>query len=777
MKEIKKKGVEKGLKRGKKGGKKGRKGQKRGDLCIAGGKKGGYTEEKRAENAGKRGVFLKKSEIKRLIRRMTLKQKLCQLTQENVAFLEKEGGSEQTGPDSVTEFREEEKWNVGSVLNFQGAAEARRVQTRYLEKTAHGIPLLFMQDVVHGYKTIYPVNLGLACSFDPALIEELSSMAAREAALNGVKVTFAPMLDLVRDARWGRVVESCGEDPFLTCEIAKASVRGFQGDLGKNKIAACLKHFAAYGACEAGRDYNTVDLSERTLREYYLPPFRVAVESGVRLAMPAFNIFNGIPMIANRRLLDGVLRREWGFDGVIISDYNAYYEEVTHGYAENEEQAALYALRAGADVEMVSASLLGAGEKLVREGKIREKDIDRALLRFLTLKNDLGLFERPFGDLDEEEEKRFCLSPENRALARRAAAESAVLLKNDGLLPLSEQTKKIAVVGPFGRSGDLLGRWRCRGNPEDTVTVVEGLKRALPGAEIVFAPGCSAEMDEPDESGFAEAIQAAAGADAAVLCIGEAVMDAGEGTSKQSLALTGVQQRLFEAITGVQPRTAVVLFTGRPLTIPELDRKARAILNVWFPGTEGGNAVADLLLGRENPSGKLAMSFPYSVGQCPIYYNHYQTGRPRPDDTRRCPYSSSYIDGPNRPLYPFGYGLSYTSFSYSAIRADRTELRRGKRLTFSVTVENTGSRSGQTVAQLYIRDWAGSTVRPVRELKGFQRILLRPGEKRELSFSIEEETLAFFGADGRRKAEKGAFSAFIGPDSETQNRIDFTFLG
>lgn len=720
---------------------------------------------------------MKKSELKALIKKMTLKEKLCQLTQENAVMLEKSGGTKITGPSTVTEFNEEEKYALGSVLNFNGIEDAKKIQKQYLERNRNKIPLLFMQDVIHGYKTIYPVNLGLACSFDMQLIEELSAMAAKEAALNGVKVTFSPMLDLVRDARWGRVVESYGEDPFLGCEIAKATVKGFQGDLGKYKIAACLKHFAAYGACEGGREYNTVDMSERTLREYYLPAFKAAVDSGVRLAMPAFNIFDGIPMAANKRLIDGVLKGEWKFDGVVISDYCAYYETIKHGYAKDYKQAAADCLNAGTDIEMVSASLIAAGEELIKDGAIKEKDIDEAVYKVLKLKNDLGLFENPYGDMDEVEEKAFSLSAENRALARKAANESAVLLKNDGILPISEdKVRKVAVIGPLGNTGDILGRWLCLGKYEDSVTVYDGVKNLLEGKEVEYAEGCKSDLFDVDESGFGQAVALAKSSDVVILCLGEDGGDNGEGTSKMNIDLPDVQYKFFDEVRKVNPNTVVVLFTGRPLSVTRLDKNARAILNVWFPGTEGGNSVADLLFGKANPSGKLTMSFPYSVGQCPIYYNHYNTGRPRSDDNKRCPFQSAYIDGPNKPLYPFGYGLSYTEFAYSDLTADKTIIRENEKLTVSVKIKNVGNREGTEIVQLYIKDWFGSTVRPVKELKGFKRVTLKAGEETVVSFEIVNDMLAFYGADLKRKAEPGKFSAFIGTNSDTNDCIDFELV-
>ena len=712
-------------------------------------------------------------EINELIAQMTLREKIGQLLQVNASVLDERGGSVITGPYSEIELTEEEIFQVGSILNSNGAAEAARIQKNYLQKSRLKIPLLIMHDVIHGYRTIYPINLALAGSFDMSLIEECSAMAAKEAALNGIRVTFAPMLDVARDARWGRVMETCGEDTYLAEEIAKACVRGFQGDLGPARVAACFKHFAAYGAAESGKDYNTVDMSERTLREYYLPPYRAAVEAGAKAAMASFNVFDGVPMAANRKLLQGVLRDEWGFDGVIIRDYAALWEEITHGFAENEEQAALASLSAGLDIEMVSTAYLANLENLVEQGKISEKVIDRAVARVLRLKQDLNLFDDPIGITDERAAKAICLCPEHRHLAKRAAIESAVLLKNEGVLPFDRAVKRVAVIGPFADTGEILGNWSCCGNTEEAVGVAEGIRNVLPHCEISIARGCRIDDERTDAKMLADAAAVAESADAVVLCLGEAAFDSGEGNSRQFLDLSSAQTELAEAVLSANPNTAVVLFTGRPLAIRRLHERAAAILNLWFPGTEGGNAAAELLFGYASPSGKLAMCFPYSAGQCPVYYNHYNTGRPRLEDDRRTAYTSSYIDGPNRPLYPFGYGLSYTKFLYEDLQLDRAKMKLNETLQLSVTVRNAGERDGTEIVQLYLCDRFGSTVRPVRELKGFQRVFLAAGEAVRVSFMIDAKTLAFYGADLQKKAEAGLFTAYVGGDSEATLSVDF----
>lgn len=715
-------------------------------------------------------------DTKKLLAKMSLRDKLAQLTQLNAVFFTADSRADATGPLQEVNIGREDVVGVGSTLNFKGADTMKNIQTKAIEQDPNKIPLLFMMDVIHGFRTIYPVPLGLAASFSPELVRECCSMAAKEASLGGVQVTFAPMADLARDARWGRCMETTGEDPYLNCRYAAAAVEGFQGDLGKNKLAACVKHYAAYGGAEAGRDYNTVDMSERTLREYYLPAYKAAADAGVEMVMTSFNVFDGVPASGNAKLVDGILRKEWGFDKVIISDYNAFREMMIHGVADSEEEAAYRAINAGNDVEMMSACYYHCMEKLIESGRVRIEQIDKAVLRLLELKDKLGVFDNPYSDADEEECKRVWLCDEHRALSRRAAEESAVLLKNNGVLPFSDSVKKVAVIGPFGSTGDIMGFWRCNGQADDTVTVLEGVKNLLKTAEVEYALGVDGALDATDESGIAKAVEIAKRADAVILTLGEPQDDSGEGNSKLNLELADVQYKLLDEVLKVNKNTAVLLFNGRPLAIKRLHDTAPAILDIWQPGTEGGSAAANLLFGKVVPSGKITMSFPFATGQCPVYYNHYNTGRPVKEDGKRVKYHSTYIDGQNAPLYPFGYGLSYTEFEYSPVTLSAQTLKEGSKITASVTVKNAGKIAGKETVQLYIRDLIGSVVRPVKELKGFEKIELKAGESKKVEFTITPDMLAFYDIDLVKRAEKGEFTVFIGGSSAVESGVNFKFV-
>ena len=713
-------------------------------------------------------------DFKAMIGKMSFKEKVYQLLQLTSDFFSGSGDVDLTGPIQNFKIAPEDMKLIGSVLNTRSAEDLIAIQKKYMEQNPSGIPLIFMLNVVHGYRTVYPVNLGLACSFDTELVYECSAMAAKEAALEGCSVTFGPMVDLARDARWGRVMESSGEDPYLGAKIAEATVKGFEGDMGKYNLATCVKHFAAYGAAEAGMDYNSVDMSERTLREYYLPTYKAAVDAGARTLMTAFNIVDGMPAVANRHLLSDILRGEWGYKGLIISDFCAAKELISHGVAETHKDAAEMVMNAGLDMEMMSIAYINHLEELVAEGRVKIEQIDEAVERVLRLKEEVGLFKSPYGHLDLEEAGRVILSEEHRAIARKAAEEGAVLLENDGVLPLSEKTESIALIGPHADSGEIIGKWCCMGKPYDTVTVLEGMKKLYTGSRIECVEAVSAAFDATDESGIAKAVEAAKRCEIVVLCLGEEPDDSGEGRSKMYIDLPELQYKLLDEVYKVNKNIVVLLFTGRPLTVVRLREKARAVLCVWWPGTEGGSAIANLVSGKASPSGKLAMTFPYSVGQCPIYYNHYNSGRPRPDDERRYNYKCAYIDGPNAPLYPFGYGLGYTSFGYSPVELSDTVLQRGGKITAKVRLTNLGDREGTETVQLYIRDLVGSVTRPVKELKDFERVTLGAGETKEVSFDITEDMLAFFGADLVRRAESGEFHLFIGGDSNVKEHVSFT---
>ena len=716
-------------------------------------------------------------DIKALLNKMTVKDKAYQLLQLNtLAYSVDKGVVKITGPVAQDEIDKDYIFEAGSALNSVGAQRMIDIQTNYLKNSNNKIPLVLMQDVIHGYRTIYPINLAISASFDTKLAHDCAQMAAKEASIDGVQVTFAPMVDLVRDARWGRVMESSGEDPYLGCKMAKATVEGYQGDMGKYNIAACVKHFAAYGAAESGRDYNTVDMSEHTLREYYLPTYKAAIDAGVKMLMTSFNSLNGVPAAGNKWLVNDILRKEWGFDGVVISDYASFKEMIIHGYAENGKDAAQKAMAASGDIEMVSTSYAMHMEELVAEGKITMEQLDKAVLRVLKLKEDLGMFENPFRYTNVEEAEKIILCKEHRDLARYAAEQCAVLLKNEGVLPLSEDVGSVAVIGPLANTGEIYGNWPCGAKAEETVPVFEGIK-SIVGDRAKYAKGCDVAFDASDFSGIEEAVELAKNSEAVVLCLGEYQMDSGEGHCKSKLELPYVQYKLLFEVLKVNKNVAVLLFTGRPLCLERLDKNAPAILNMWMPGTEGGNAAANLLFGRANPSGKLTMSFPYTVGQCPIYYNQYMTGRPKPEDNdARITFTSSFIDVPNRPLYPFGYGLSYTQFEYSDCKLDKDVMKSGEAITASVKVKNTGNYKGKETVQLYIRDVCASIIRPVKELKGFEKIELDVGEEKIVSFQITEEELAFYGADMQRKAEKGKFQVFIAPNSKCKPFAEFELI-
>jgi len=682
-----------------------------------------------------------------------------------------------TGPDSALQLDESLIHDVGTTLNLVGAETMIEAHDTYMSKSKNKIAPMIMQDVIHGHRTLYPINLAVAASFDRELAKELAGMAAKEASLDGVSVTFAPMVDLVRDPRWGRVMESSGEDPYLNSEMAKATVQGYQGDMGKYNIAACVKHFAAYGAAEAGRDYNTVDVSERSLREYYLPAYKAAVDAGVKMVMTAFNIVDGVPCVGNKHLVKEILRDEWGFDGIVISDYSAVDELIVHGAAEDKKEAAYLAMEATLDIEMMSSCYAKHLKELMAEGKITEEQIDKAVLRILDLKEELGVLDNSYRSVDVEESKRVQLSTEHRAIARKGAEASAVLLKNNGILPLNKNVGSVALIGPNANTGAIHGSWQCGGKIEETISVYEGLKNIL-GDKVKFAQGCPIEYNSEDTSQIDEACSLAKNSEVVVLCLGEHQDYSGEGNCRANIEIPEVQYKLLDKILEVNKNVVVVLFTGRPLAMERLDKTAPAILNMWMPGTEGGNACANLLFGDVVPSGKITMTFPRVLGQCPIYYNSYMTGRPKlpEDDYNRVRFTSSYLDIPNSPLYPFGYGLSYTTFEYSDLTLSADTMKSGDTLVASAKIKNTGSYKAKEIVQLYIRDVKGSCVRPVKELKGFEKIELDVGEEKTVSFEINEEMLKYWNKELKFVAEKGEFEVFIGKDSSCQSFAKFNLI-
>ena len=696
-------------------------------------------------------------ELGKLLDSMTLEEKVGQLVQCNAGqFIENH--LEITGPNGEALPAEELNRVMGSVLTFEDAKQAKALQDKHLAADPNKIPLLLMLDVIHGLRTTYPIPLAMGCSFDDGLMTECADMARKESAACGVHVTFNPMVDTARDARWGRILETNSEEPLINSRMGAALVRATQGDslTDPGNVACCVKHYAAYGAGEAGRDYNTVDVSERMLRETYLPAYKACLRAGARLIMPSFNALNGVPSVANKYLMNDILRKEWGFDGVVISDYDAVGELVTHGIAEDLKDAARLAMEAGCDIDMVKNAYYLHLKELVREGKVSEEALNAAVMRVLRLKNELGLFENPYHGADEEAEERLYLCPEHRQIARRAAEETAVLLKNEGILPFGKDVKRVALIGPFAEETRLNGFWSRPGAEKYTVTIAEGIRALLPEAELVTEKGCGAELGDTDRSGIDRAADVAAGADAVILALGEPENYSGEGRSRAELTLPGPQAELARRVLEANANTAVILFNGRPLVLNELAKTAPAILEMWYPGTEAGNAVARLLWGEANPCGKLSAGLPRSVGQYPMPYNRMNTGRPKPEpDDQPAPFSSCYLDMPNLPLYSFGYGLSYTSFAYEKLELSRKTLEKGGTLQVTVTVRNTGSVPGKEAVQLYFRDPVASVVRPIQQLLDYRKIFLQPGESADVVFTVREEQFRFYGMNGEEISEPG----------------------
>lgn len=713
--------------------------------------------------------------IDELIKKMTLEEKIAQLIQLATPFYKgASDGGQITGPVEEMGISEDIVMNSGSVLGASGAKEIINIQKKYLEENPHGIPLLFMADVVHGFKTIFPIPLAIGCSWDTEAAEKSAAVAAHEAAVSGIHVTFAPMVDLVRDPRWGRVMESTGEDSYLNSLFARAFVRGFQGsDLktDNTRVAACVKHFAAYGAAEGGRDYNTVEMSERTLREQYLPAYKAALDEGCEMVMTSFNIVDGIPASGNKPLMRGILREEWGFDGVLISDWDAIREMIDHGVASDEKEAALLAIEAGVDIDMMTRCYVNNLKDLVDNGTVDVSLIDEAVLRILQLKAKLGLFVNPYRAADEVKEKEVIMSNEHRQQAREIAAKSCVLLKNNDVLPL-KRDQKIALIGPFAENGDILGAWSWHGSREEAVTLRDGFMQKMDSSLVSVSQGSGIDTMTDDQ--LHDALNTAKEADLIVLALGEKSDMSGEASCRADIKLPQAQLELVKKLHVLGKPMVAVLFNGRPLDLHGVIDEADAVLEAWFPGTEGGAAVADLLFGDVNPSGRLSMSFPYSVGQIPVYYNSFNTGRPKANDDVDQAYVSKYLDIPNSPLLPFGYGLSYSSFAYSNALLSSDVMKPDSSVTVSVTVENTGSVVGEETVQLYLRDMSAEVVRPVKELKAFKKISLEPGQKETISFTITEDMLRYHHANLEYKSDPGLFTAHVGPNSQDVASLSFT---
>ena len=709
-----------------------------------------------------------------LMAKMTLDEKIGQLTLLTSNW-------ESTGPTMRDSYKEDIRaGRVGAIFNAYTARYTRELQALAVEGTRLKIPLLFGYDVIHGHRTIFPISLGEAASWDLPAIEKAARISAIEASAEGIHWTFSPMVDIARDPRWGRISEGAGEDVYLGSQIAKARVRGYQGsDLSRpDTILATAKHFAAYGAAQAGRDYHTVDISERTMRDVYLPPFKAAAEAGAATFMTAFNEYDGVPASGSRYLLTDVLRKQWGFRGFVVTDYTSINEMVPHGFARDLKQAGEQALNAGVDMDMQGAVFMENLGRSVAEGKVDTARIDAAVRAILEMKYRLGLFDDPYRYADAAREKATIYKPEFLEAARDVARKSIVLLKNkDDILPLAATAKSIAVIGPLANSKeDMIGSWSAAGDRRTRpVTLLEGLRAGAPtGTTIAYAKGASYHFDDAGKTdGFAEALALAARSDVIIAAMGEHWNMTGEAASRTSLDLPGNQQALLEELEKTGKPIILVLMSGRPNSIEWADGHVDAIVQAWYPGTMGGHAVADVLYGRYNPSGKLPVTFPRNVGQVPIHYDMKNTGRPIELGAPGAKYVSRYLNTPNTPLYPFGYGLSYTSFTYSPVTLDKAKIRPGEPLTASVTVTNSGARDGEEVVQLYVRDLVGSVTRPVKELKGFQKISLKKGEKRTVRFTLTDADLAFTRQDMSWGSEPGAFRLWIGPSSAEGSEASF----
>ncbi len=699
---------------------------------------------------------------------MTLEEKVGQLNQLS-------GLGQPTGPGGAPAgFEQIRRGDVGSFLNVVGRDTVMRLQRIAVEQSRTHIPLLFALDVIHGFRTIFPVPLAEASSWNPAAAERSARTAAAEAAVQGISWTFAPMVDVARDPRWGRIVEGSGEDPYLGAVMAAARVRGFQGSSLRDPttIAGTVKHFAAYGAAEGGRDYNIADVPERTLRDVYLPPFQGAVCAGVETLMAAFNEIDGVPAHAHKRLLTDILRGEWRFDGVVVSDWTGIAELLNHGVGADSGSVGRLAMNAGVDIDMVSEIYRKKVPSLVRAGSVAPQTLDEAVRRMLRLKYRLGLFQNPYrvGSAAQAQALAVALPAANRAAAREVARESIVLLKNDrNVLPLSKNLRTLAVIGALAAdSGAAIGNWSALGRGEDAVSVVTGIRRAVsPRTRVVYERGAAPMNDST--TGIAAAVRLAKRADAIVLVIGESPSQSAEAESRASIDFPGAQLRLAQAIVATGKPVVVVLMNGRPLALQWLHDKVPAIVETWFLGVEHGTATADVLFGDYNPGGKLTATFPRVTGQVPIYYNHRNTGRPPTNDK----YTSKYNDVPWTPLYPFGHGLSYTSFRYGTPRLSATMMRPGDSIRVEVDVTNAGRVAGDEVVQLYVRDDVGSVTRPVQELRGFRRVRLTPGETRTIGFAIDIQDLAFHDAGMARVAEPGSFAVLVGGSSADTKQLRF----
>ena len=720
--------------------------------------------------------------IDSLMKEMTLEEKVGQMNQYN-GFWEVTGPVPKEG-NAKLKYDHLRKGMVGSVLNVKGADNVRKLQEIVVKESRLGIPLIFGFDVIHGHKTLMPIPLGESASWDLEAIEKSARVAAIEASAVGINWTFAPMVDITRDARWGRVMEGAGEDPYLGSKIGVARIKGFQGDdlSANNTIAATAKHFAAYGFAESGREYNTVDIGTSTLYNIIFPPFKAAVDHDVKTVMNSFNVVNGIPATANKFLQRDILKEKWHFTGFVISDWSSGMEMIDHGYAKDLKQVAEFSANAGSDMDMESYAYVTYLKQLVEEGKVDLKVIDDAVKRILGVKFELGLFDDPYRYCDPTREKELIYHPDHLAAALDMAKKSIVLLKNDSLqgknkqlLPVNKDQKRIAVIGALANDRNSpLGSWRIGSDDSSAVSVIEGLKKYTgnfkyaKGADLIIGKADfihEVKINETDKSGFKEAIKLAKESEVVIMVLGEHGFQTGEGRSRTKLDLPGVQQQLLEEVYKVNKNIILVLMNGRPLAITWADEHIPAIIEAWQLGSQAGNAIAQILFGDYNPAGKITMTFPRNVGQVPIYYNHYNTGRPGPKNEV---FWSHFSDETNKPLYPFGYGLSYTKFEYSNLNIDETDQLKIK---VTVTIKNVGKVTGEEVAQLYIHDQVASVVRPVKELKGFKKIKLNPGESAVVDFILTDAELGFFTNTGDFIVEPGAFEIMVGTNSQTGLKV------
>lgn len=723
--------------------------------------------------------------VAELMSKMTLKEKIGQLNQYSSTF-------DITGPRpgdaaGAARFDQIKSGMVGSMLNVTGAKETRRAQELAVKNSRLGIPMIFAFDVIHGYRTMFPIPLAEAASWDMDALELSARIAAKEASAAGLHWTFAPMVDISRDARWGRVMEGAGEDPYLGSLAAVARIKGFQGDdLSKlDTIAACAKHFAAYGFAEGGRDYNTVDISDHTLHNVILPPFKAAVDANVATFMNGFNEIGGIPVTASRELQRTILKGDWNYQGMMVSDWGSIAELVPHGVAANKKHAAMLAITAGSDMDMEGEAYVAHLEELVTSGMVSEVFIDDAVKRVLTLKFKIGLFDDPYKYSNEQREKDTLYTAEHLAAAREVGRKSIVLLKNDkNLLPLKKEGS-IAVIGALAADKDSpLGSWRGKAVANSAVSLLEGIQAAVgDSVEVTYTKGADLgkgvrsfinelEINEDDRSGFAKAVAAAKAADRVVIALGEEAFQSGEGRSQVDIGFKGVQLDLLKAVHEANPNVVLVLMNGRPLVLTWPDENVPAILETWHLGSQAGHAIADVLFGDHSPSGRLPVSFPRHVGQMPLYYNYKNTGRPGPEPNGLV-FWSHYTDEKNDPLYPFGYGLTYSSFKYSKLKISTEQMAFDGKLTASVQLKNTGKREATETVQLYIRDLVGTVTRPVKELKSFQQITLKPGQSKKVSFTLTAKDLAFYNIENKWTTEPGGFVVMIGPNARDVQGLPF----